>query len=292
VSEFGGTVEAEGQADGANASVHVELHVVEAEHAFDVLLTHGREDERAEVGEADLAAVGVAREHEVDEREAGVEDDVLDVVRLVAHEDDGCAGVGGDREVEVRGAGTGVVGAAQPEEIAATLEGEIAVDEDGGSVGFEGRNDVVGADVDVMVAEDAEALWGLEGGEDFGGQAGGAPGGRERERAAADEVTRNQDEVWRHGVGLGDHLLEEVGFGELLQVNIAYLNDAEVLEAVGEIPDRDGEAGDFELVACVGSRVDGDAEACSCEGGTKESAAGEVVRSLLAVGGRTTMHAS
>jgi len=82
------------------------------EHAFDVLLTHGREDEWAEDGKADLAAVGVAREHEVDEREAGVEDDVLDVVRLVAHEDDGCAGVWGDGKVQVGDAGSGIVGAA------------------------------------------------------------------------------------------------------------------------------------------------------------------------------------
>jgi hypothetical protein len=75
-------------------------------------------------------------------------------------------------------------------------------------------------------------------------------------------------------------------------VDVAYLNDAEVLEAVGEIADRDGEARDFELVARVGSRVNGDAEACSCECGTKETAAGEVVRFWLAGGGRTLMHTS
>ena len=71
-------------------------------------------------------------------------------------------------------------------------------------------------------------------------------------------------------------MLEEVGLGELLQMDVAQLDDAEVLKAVGEIADGDGEAGDFPLVARVGSRVDGDAEACSCEGGTEEAAAGEV----------------
>ncbi len=70
--DLGGAVEAEGQAYGSDAAVDVELHVVEAEVAFDVLLAHGREDERAEEGEADLAAVGVAGEHEVDERAARV----------------------------------------------------------------------------------------------------------------------------------------------------------------------------------------------------------------------------
>lgn len=205
-----------------------------------------------------------------------MEDDVFDVVRFVAHEDDGSAWVWGDGEVEVGGAGTGVVSATEPEEIAATLEGEVAVDEHGGPVGFEGRDDMVGADVDVVVAEDAEALGGLEGGEDFGSHAGAAPGDGKRKRAATDEIARDQDEVWRHVVGQGDHLLEEGGFGELLQVDIAYLNDAEVLKAVREIADRDGEAGDFELVARVGSRVGGDAETCSCKCGTKETAAGKV----------------
>ena len=40
-------------------------------------------------------------------------------------------------------------------------------------MGFEGPNDVIGTDVDVMVAENAEALRSLEGGEDLGGYAGG-----------------------------------------------------------------------------------------------------------------------
>ena len=60
MGEFGGAVQPEGQTDGADAAVHIELHVVELEHAFDVLLTHGWQNERAEYGEADLAAVGVA----------------------------------------------------------------------------------------------------------------------------------------------------------------------------------------------------------------------------------------
>ena len=40
-------VEAEGQAHGADAAVDVELHLVEAEVSFDVLLSHGRKDEGA-----------------------------------------------------------------------------------------------------------------------------------------------------------------------------------------------------------------------------------------------------
>ena len=66
--------------------------------ALSKLAAHGREGERANEGKADLAAVGVAGEHEVDQREAGVLDDLVGVVGLVDHEDDGGAGNGGDGE--------------------------------------------------------------------------------------------------------------------------------------------------------------------------------------------------
>ena len=249
--------------------------MVKTEHAFNVLLAHGWEDEGAEVRQADLAAVGVAGKHEVDEREAGVKDYVLDVVGLMAHEDDRGAGVGGDGEVEVGGTGPGVVGTAEPEEIATALDGEVAVDEDRGSVGFERRDDVVSAYVDVVIAQDAEALGSGEGGEDFCGDAGAAPGDGEGKGAAADEIAGNQDEVRGEAVDLVDHVLEEVRFGELLEMEVAHLNDAEVFEAGGEIADGEGEAGDFELVTGVGARVNAYAEACGCEGSPEEAAAGE-----------------
>ena len=274
MGEFGGAVEAEGQAYGADAAVDVELHVSEVEEAFDVLLAHGREDQRADEGKADLAAVGVAGEHEVDERETWVQDDLFDVVGLVAHEENGGVGAGGDGEVEVGDAGSGVVGTAEPEDVAAALDGGVAVDEDGGSVGLEGTDDVLGADVDVVVAEDAKALWGLEGGEDLGGEASGAPRDCEREWTAADEVSGDEDEVRGEGVDLGDHVLEEPGFGVLLEMDVAHLDDAEAQEAVGEIVDGEGAVGDFELVAAVGSGVGGEAEpGDGCCGGAEKAAA-------------------
>lgn len=271
VGEFGGAVEAEGDADGADASVDVELHVAEFVEAFDVLLAHGRENEGADVGDADLAAMGVAGEHDVDERKAGVLDDVIDVVGLVTHEDDGRAGIGGDGEVEVWLAGTGVVGAGDPEDVFSAFEGGVAVDEDGCAVCFEGIDDVIGTDGDVVVAEDAEALGSLEGGEDFGGEAGGVPGDGVGTGAAGDEVTGDEDEVGVEIVDLMDHAFEEEGFGELFEVNIAHLDDAEALEAVGEIADGEGLLGDFELVAGVGAGVEGKAEAGG--GGTCDEAA-------------------
>ena len=61
-------------------------------------------------------------------------------------------------------------------------------------MGFERGYDVVGADEDVMVAEDAEALRRFEAREDLGADAGRLPGDAMRQRAAADEVAGDEDE--------------------------------------------------------------------------------------------------
>lgn len=83
--DFGGAVEAEGQADGAEAAVDVELHLVEAVESFGVLFGHGRQDQWAQEWKPDLTAMGVAGKHEVDERAARVGDDIVGVVGLVCH---------------------------------------------------------------------------------------------------------------------------------------------------------------------------------------------------------------
>jgi hypothetical protein len=132
-------------------------------------------------------------------------------------------------------------------------------------MGFEWSDDVFGADVDVVVAEDAEALWGIEGGEDFGAETGGLPGDMLRAGPATDEVSGDQDEVGSESIGLGDHAFEEEGFGVLLEVNVTHLDDAEALECVGEVADGEGAVGDLVLVAGMGSGVGGEADAgCGC----------------------------
>ena len=247
--------------------------MIEVKGSLDVLLAHRRKDEGADDGEADLAAVGVAGEHEVDEGEAGVLDDLVDVVGLVAHEQDGGLGVGGDGEAEVGGIGSGVVGTAEPKEVAAALEGVIAVHEDGCAVGFEGRNNMASSYDDVVVAEDAETL-GFEGGEDLGADACGFVGHGELAGAAADVVACDEDEVGVEGVDLGDDALEEEGLGELLEVDVRDLDDAEVEEAVGQVADGDGEVVDFDFVAGVGAGVGGEADASS-RGSRQKGAAGD-----------------
>lgn len=157
-------------------------------------------------------------------------------------------------------------------------------------MGFEGANDVVGTDVDVVVAEDAKALGSLEGGEDFGGDASSVPGDFKGEGAATDVVAGDEDEVRVEPIHLGDHALEEGGLGVLLEVDVAHLDDAKVDEGVGEVADGNGLAGDAVLVAGVGSGVGGEAKAGDGEGGTEEAAAGYVMDLRMAVGLGTTVH--
>jgi hypothetical protein len=247
VGQLGGAVEAERKAYCTDPSIDVELHVAEVEKAFDILLAHRGKDERADVGKADLATVGVAGQHDIDERKAGVEDDLVDVVRLMAHE-------------ENRGV--------------ATLERGIAVDEDRSAVSLERLDDVFSSDVDVVIPENAETLWGFEGREDFGTDAGGLPGDGKIAGAAADVIAREEDEVRIEHVGLLDHALEEEGLGVLLQVDVAHLDDAEVLESVGQVANRESDLGDFEFVAGVGAGVSGEADACR-GGSGEETPAGD-----------------
>lgn len=152
--DFGGAVEPEGQAYGADASVDVELHLIEAVVAFGVLQTHGGQDKRAQEREPDLAAVGVAGEHEVDKVAARMLDDVIGEVGFVRHEEDGSVGFGGNGEIEVGVTGAGIIDAAEPEACPDALDGEILVDENGSAVSGEGLGDHWTVEGDVMVAED------------------------------------------------------------------------------------------------------------------------------------------
>ena len=255
--DLGGAVEAEGDADGADAAVDVELHLVEAEEASDVLAAEGWEDKGAEDGEADLAAVGVAGEHKGDEAAAGVADDVVGVVGGVGHEDAGGVGLGGQGLVEVGDVGAGVGGATDIEAVAGALDGDEVVAEDGNAVLLEGGGDEGAANGDVVVAEDGVTLRTFEGDEDLGAAAGGVAAEGKGERAAGDEVAGEQDEVGVELVDDVDDALEEEGLGVLVEVDIAELGDAHAGKGAGQGGDGNGEVGDGELVAGDLAAVEG-----------------------------------
>src|ERR1017187_10159680 len=127
--DLGRAVEAEGDADGADATVDVELQAVEAVEACDILSASWGEDDGAEERQANLATVGVAGKHYVDQAAARVSEDVVGVVGGVAHQQDGAVRLPGDGEVEVGHAGYRVGEAAQPKALPAALDGDVLVDQ-------------------------------------------------------------------------------------------------------------------------------------------------------------------
>jgi len=258
-------VEAEGKADGAEALVHVKLHVAEVEEAFHVFSAHGREDERTDDGKPDLTAVGVAGEHHVDERESGVLHNRIDEVRLVAHEEDGRVGHGHgrDSEVQIAGGRSGIAGAGEPEVVVTAFDGDVAINQHRGAMGLEHVDDLLRADENVVVAKYGVALRSFKSGKNFGAYSGGFEGEGYIARTPATEVSGEENELWVEGVDTGDGLLEERGLGVLLEVDVRELSHAEALEGIGEFINGEGARKDLYFVACVKAGVRGHSEAGS-----------------------------
>jgi hypothetical protein len=234
-------------------------------------------------GKADLPAVGVAGKDQVDQRAARRGDDVLDVIGLMPHEEDG-TGLGlplrGNGEVEIGVAAEAIIQAGEPEALTCPLDGEILVDQDGGSVALEKAADLHWADDGVVVAENSEALRAGDAAKHFGAALGVGQAEADGERAAAAEVSSDENEVRRESVDAADDLVEEEVLGEFIQVDVADLDDAKAGKGRGQAANAEGPVRDVDLVA--GDLIRVKREAGGGNGGTQqEVAAGEPAPALL-----------
>jgi hypothetical protein len=243
-----GAVETEGQAYCADATVDVELELIEAVVAFGVFLAHGGQNQGTEERQSDLAAVRVAGEHEINEWAARVSDDLIGVVGFVCHEDDGAVRVGGYGETEVGVAGGGIVEAAEPEATAVSFDGEVLVDQNRGVVGRKDFDDLGSIVGDIVIAEAGVAQGSREAGEYFGTAAEGVAGGDERQRAVSDEVAGEQDKVWSEGVHPVDDVFEEEGLCIFVEVDVAELDDAIAVKRSRQVGDGNGPVDDIEFM--------------------------------------------
>jgi len=266
--DFGGAVEADGDADGADATVDVELHAVEAVEAFDVFFCAERSEDGAEDGHADLASVGVAGEHEVDQAATGMGYDGVGEVGAVGHEQDGAVGAVGDGGVQVGHVGYGVVDAAEPEAAAGALDGDVFVDQKRDADGRKDGADGGRAEDGVVVAHDGEALRAVDAVEEACAVLHGVHGEAAAERAVGDEVAGEEDEVGLERVDVGDDAGDECGLGVLVEVDVGDLGDAEVAEGVGQVGDGDGAGEDADLV--TGDLGGVEAEAGRGDGGAEQ----------------------
>jgi hypothetical protein len=77
-------VEADGDADGAKAAIHIELQIPKTKPALDILAAQRRKSQRADEWHPDLAAVGVTGEHERERLTRSTPQQIVDVVGCVA----------------------------------------------------------------------------------------------------------------------------------------------------------------------------------------------------------------
>jgi hypothetical protein len=272
-------VEAEGKAHGADAAIDVELHLIELVGTLGIFFAHGGQNKRSQEGEPDLAAVGVAGEHEVDEGSARVLDDGIGVIGLMGEQDHRGVGFGWDGEIEVGVAGAGVFQAAEPKTGAVLLYSDVLVDQDGGAGAAESVDDHGSTDGDIVIAKDGVTERRGEGCDDLGAAMGGVPAGDEGERAVGDEVSGEQDKVGGKCVHLADDVFEKVGFGVLIKVDVAELHDAVAVEGAGQVGDGDGTVDDVDLVAGNLAGVEG--HSCSDSTGADEEVASGKARRLI-----------
>jgi hypothetical protein len=81
-------VETEGNADSAESAIDVELQVLQAEEALDIFLAQRGKGHGGQEGEANLPAMRVAAEHELDRWSGRVLEKLVDEVRLVTQQED------------------------------------------------------------------------------------------------------------------------------------------------------------------------------------------------------------
>src|SRR5580698_2560238 len=115
-------------------------------------------------------------------------------------------------------------------------------------MGFKGLDDALGADGDVMVAENGVALRAGEAGKNLSAHAGGVVGDGDIKRPLTDEISGQKDKIRLEQIGATDELFQKIGFCVLLQMDIADLDDAEALKGVGQFCDGDVALNELDLV--------------------------------------------
>ena len=125
-----------------------------------------------------------------------------------------------------------------------------------------------------MVSHDGETLRASDVSQDIGAAMDGTFGEVTPERAKADVVASEEDEVGGKRVDVGNDAAQKRSFGELIEVDVADLGDAEVVKSVRQVVDGDSADGDADLVARDLAGVERHA-AGSNRGAEQKPAAGE-----------------
>src|SRR5580693_6088362 len=117
--DFGAAIEAEGNSHAAYAAVHVELRRSQLKNPLNVLAASGRKPQRTDDWQPHLAAMGMAAQNQGNCLTCGVHTQPIDIIRRMAHQDDGFVGdisdPGRNGLIQVRLSAAGVVEPSKPE---------------------------------------------------------------------------------------------------------------------------------------------------------------------------------
>ena len=177
----------------------------------------------SEEGQAHLAAVGVAGEHEV---HAAMGQDVIGVIRLMREQNHGLGRhrLARDGSVQIgdileRTACTG-----QPEPAAAALEGKIAVDKRGDPVELERIDHHGPANQRVMIAKRGEAMRALDTAENFRARIAEARTDVTRQWSVSHEVSGQDNNIGLERVDAADDLADEIGLGDAVGTSVGVVS--------------------------------------------------------------------
>ena len=139
---------------------------------------------------------------------------------------------------------------AEPEPLSCALNGHILIHQQRDVGGRQDRKDRGCAKKRVVIAHHGEALLALDFAHHFGAAVHRSQDEVAQHRGKADEVARKKYEIRVQRIDFGDDSAQKGWLRKAFEVNIGNLDDAEVVEGVGEIANRDGVGENAELVAC------------------------------------------
>ena len=169
---FRWAIEPEGQPDGADAAVDIELQTLKMKDPFYVFPSPLRKVHGADKRQAHLASMGMAAEHELNTRAGRIVEESVGEVGCVAHEQDRLVGTltdeGRNCPLWVGMAFDRIVKPGKPEPSGITLQGDASISENNDAAVGERLGDCMRADDDIVIAEDGVAPRTLQTFEDAG----------------------------------------------------------------------------------------------------------------------------
>jgi hypothetical protein len=255
-------VKPEGHPHGADAAIHVKLHLPQAEPPLDILAAHFRKSHCANQWQANLAAMGVSAEHERNGRACGIDEQLIRVVGCVAHNNDRLVrdvadGIG-DGDFRRRLTLHGIVEASEPDSARRALDRQVGVAEQLNAVVGECLGDLLRPNHEVVITQHRVALAAGESVEDTGALPRGADSEFCRRKLTGDEVAGNEHRIGIEAVDPVDDFADKERLSEFVQMDVADLHDAETVEGLRKTREKDVAGRDFDEMALDFTGIEGE----------------------------------